>query len=154
MEHFVHEQAYVYAHMYISSSSGNDVSRRSSRQILFRKIGLPLSSTTERRQLCVGADRSDQPTRAYPAYERVWKTCGTISPRSPPSSIQSLPFLSCAPDCDTPRIFGISQPREMMSPWWRTGKPSALWTHASVQHKTILWTNICERRVTYSLVLK
>lgn len=37
-----------------SEAAPRDVSRRSSRQILFRKIGLPLSSTTERRQLCVG----------------------------------------------------------------------------------------------------
>lgn len=65
MEHFVqHAHAHVHTntHLYAASVS-HDVSRRSSRQILFRKIGLPLSSTTERQQLCVGG--SFQPTNTY-----------------------------------------------------------------------------------------
>lgn len=51
---------YIYIYVHIRTrvhtliAAPRDVSRRSSRQILFRKIGLPLSSTTERRQLCVG----------------------------------------------------------------------------------------------------
>lgn len=54
MKHFVqcahtHTHARAKARTYTSVS--HDVSRRSSRQILFRKIGLPLSSTTKRQQL-------------------------------------------------------------------------------------------------------
>lgn len=52
------ERKYIYVHIRTRvrtlTAVPRDVSRRSSRQILFRKIGLPLSSTTERRQLCVG----------------------------------------------------------------------------------------------------
>lgn len=58
-----HEYARVYTHTHTAMS--HDVSRRSSRQILFRKIGLPLSSTTERRthdtptNSCASAYRAD-----------------------------------------------------------------------------------------------
>lgn len=70
MEYFVlrahaHARTHGYARVYTSAS--RDVSRRSSRQILFRKIGLPLSSTTERQQLCVGGSsrRTNTRTRAW-----------------------------------------------------------------------------------------
>lgn len=59
-----------------------DVSRRSSRQILFRKIGLPLSSTTERRQLCVGGSFGATNTRVTCARARL-KNFSRLSPRSP-----------------------------------------------------------------------
>ena len=73
-------------------------SRRSSRQILFRKIGLPLSSTTERRQLCVGG--SSRPIRTY-QYARNVRACERLKNfrgyHTPIffSNIQSLPFLFC-----------------------------------------------------------
>lgn len=64
MEHFRTARTCTHAHtntrVYTAS---HDVSRRSSRQILFRKIELPLSSTTERQQLCVGG--SSRPTNTH-----------------------------------------------------------------------------------------
>lgn len=95
----------------VYASASHDVSRRSSRQILFRKIGLPLSSTTERQQLCV--------RRILPTYQYHVTCVGAgaseklsrLSPPLPPSNlsfssnIQSLAFLFCAPDRDTSRIF-------------------------------------------------
>lgn len=69
-----------------------DVSRRSSRQILFRKIGLPLSSTTERRQLCVGGSFRATNTRVTCARARL-KNFRGYHPDLLDSGIQSRPFL-------------------------------------------------------------
>jgi len=49
---------------------------------------------------CASPDRFDQPSRV-----RALKNLQDYHP----DLIQSLPFLSCAPDRDTSRIFGISQ---------------------------------------------
>lgn len=99
------------------TTSHDDVSRRSSRQILFRKIGLPLSSTTERRS-CASADCPDL-TNTHVTCVRArtrLKNFRGYHPNLLFSNIQSIPFLFCASDRDTSRIFGISQPRGMMSP--------------------------------------
>lgn len=137
MEYFVlraHAHARAHAHTStprVYTSASHDVSRRSSRQILFRKIGLPLSSTTERQQLCVGGSSRRTNTCNARGCGRVWKTFEAITPPnlSFSSNIQSLAFLFCAPDRDTSRIFffsGISQPCGMMSPVMvNAGKPLA-----------------------------
>lgn len=105
MKHRVQRTRHIYTHAYMyTSAASHDVSRWSSRQILFRKIGLPLSSTTERQQLCVDG--------SFPATNNVRaNACEKLSRLSPRSSPPSFPFLLCAPDRDTTRIFGIFQPQ-------------------------------------------
>lgn len=128
MERFIqraHVHAHVHTNTHVYTSSSHDVSRRSSRQILFRKIGLPLSSTTERQQLCVG--RSSRPTNTHVTCVRATARLKNLRGYHPNLRLLqhsiSLPFLFYAPDRDTSRIFDVSQPRGMMSPvirWIRT----------------------------------
>lgn len=96
MEYFVpraHARARARTHgcARVYASASHDVSRRSSRQILFRKIGLPLSSTTERQQLCV--------RRILPTYQYHVTCVGAgaseklsrLSPLPPPRRISPSP---------------------------------------------------------------
>lgn len=88
-----------------------DVSRRSSRQILFRKIGLPLSSTTERQQLYVASRRRG----SSPTYQ-THVTCvragaseklSRLSPQSSSPPTFNLSLFSFARQTAIPHEYSI-----------------------------------------------
>lgn len=112
-----HTCARTRTHVPVLAAAPRDVSRRSSRQILFRKIGLPLSSTAVRRQLCVGG--------SVPTYQYTRNACASASQKlsglSPRSSLPTPPNLSLFSSAHQTAIshdFGVSQPRKMSPRRW------------------------------------
>lgn len=157
MERFVQRvHAHAHRNTHVHTSASHDVSRRSSRQILFRKIGLPLSSTTERQQLCVGG--SSQPTNTHVtcvrACESASEKLSRLSPQSssPPTFNLSLFFFQ-APNRDTSRIFSISQPRGMMSPGYGGYRQTIGSRNPRLPIQTMISrTEICEGRATFCML--
>lgn len=138
------------------TTSHDDVSRRSSRQILFRKIGLPLSSTTERRS-CASADCPDL-TNTHVTCVRARTRLKNFRGYHPPifsSPTFNLSLFSSARQTAIPHEFSIYLNH---AEWCRlytvdTGKPLAPEIRVSlIKHDNIADRGLREGRATFCML--